>query len=131
MKKILLILSAFVLLSCDCPYAGDLYGVERRTKEAKFSAEKLLGTWQCYYPMIIDGLEYKQIRFMPNGKAEVIVAIPREIDRYALNYKYSYSDNKLKLSYNDINVTLTVTGYLWPELYLRDSNGQYTMAIRY
>lgn len=56
-KQVLCLMSAWLLLSCECPYLEkEDYGYQQNTRRSVngdvFYAEKLLGTWQCYYPMI-------------------------------------------------------------------------------
>ena len=71
--KLIICLFATMLVSCECPYQ-DADRINTSTKGDAFYAEKLLGTWQCYYPMIIGGVEFKEIKFMSNGKADITMA---------------------------------------------------------
>jgi hypothetical protein len=93
-----------------------------------FYADVLLGTWQCYYPMIIGGMEFKQIKFMSGGKADITMAKQYDTEWYTDTYNYAYYGNTLRFSKNGSNISLTIEGYLFPELYLRDSFGRYTLA---
>lgn len=131
MKKLYFILSLLLLLSSceplDCPMDESRYPYKG---QGSFTAEKLVGIWQCYYPMTIEGIEFKEIYFYRNGMADIIMAIPGSIDRYTCTYKYSYRGNTLKFSRDGSTYSFTVTGYLFPELYFRDSYGRYTMAYR-
>ena len=95
-----------------------------------FHADVLLGTWQCYYPMIIGGMEFKQIKFMSGGKADITMAKQRDTEWFTETYNYAYYGNTLRFSRSGSNISLTIDGYLFPELYLRDSFGRYTMAKR-
>ena len=97
-KISLVVLGVLFCISCECPYQDELDRAQYRKSSTGdvFHADVLLGTWQCYYPMIIGGMEFKQIKFMRSGS----------------------------------NISLTIEGYLFPELYLRDSFGRYTMAKR-
>ncbi len=95
-----------------------------------FYADVLLGTWQCYYPMVIGGVEFKQIMFMSDGRADITMAKPNDTEWYTDTYKYAYYGNTLRFSRNESNISLTIEGYLFPELYLRDSFGHYTLAKR-
>ena len=118
-------------ISCECPFQDELdRAYQRNTMGDGFSADKLLGTWQCYHPMIIGGVEYKQIKFMSGGKADITMARLGETDWYTETYSYSYYGNTLRFSRSGSNISLTIDGYLFPELYLRDSFGRYTMAKR-
>ena len=127
--KLIICLLTMMLMSCDCPYQ-DEDRIYSSTKGDVFYAEKLLGTWQCYYPMIIGGMEFKQIKFMSNGKADITMAKQRDTEWYTETYDYAYYGSTLRFSRNGSNITLHIDGYLFPELYLRDSFGRYTMAKR-
>lgn len=134
-KQVLCLMSAWLLLSCECPYLEkEDYGYQQNTRRSVngdvFYADKLLGTWQCYYPMIIGGVEFKEIKFMSNGKADITMAKQRDTDWYTETYDYAYYGNTLRLSRNGSNISLHIDGYLFPELYLRDSFGRYTIAKR-
>lgn len=134
-KQVLCLMSAWLLLSCECPYLEkEDYGYQQNTRRSVngdvFYAEKLLGTWQCYYPMIIGGMEFKQIKFMSNGKADITMAKQRDTEWYTETYDYAYYGSTLRFSRNGSNISLHIDGYLFPELYLRDSFGSYTMAKR-
>ena len=132
MKKLLLILTAaFLLIGCECPYQDKQDRVQqRKTAGDAFYADVLLGTWQCYYPMIIGGVEFKQIKFMSGGKADITMAKQHDTEWYTETYDYAYYGNTLRFSRSGSNIPLTIEGFLFPELYLRDSFGRYTMAKR-
>ena len=134
-KQVLYLMSAWLLLSCECPYLEkEEYEYRQNTHRSVdgdvFYADKLLGTWQCYYPMIIGGVEFKEIKFMSNGKADITMAKQRDTDWYTETYDYAYYGNTLRFSRKGNNISLHIDGYLFPELYLRDSFGSYTMAKR-
>ena len=118
MTKLFFALLALIMVSCECPYQDELdRAQQRKTTGDVFHADVLLGTWQCYYPMIIGGVEFKQIKFMSGGKADITMAKQHDTEWYTETYNYAY-------------ISLTIDGYLFPELYLRDSFGRYTMAKR-
>ena len=127
-------MATMMLLSCECPYLDkEEYEYRQSNRSANgdvFYAEKLLGTWQCYYPMVIGGVEFKQIKFMSNGKADITMAKQRDTEWYTETYDYAYYGSTLRLSRNSSNISLHIDGYLFPELYLSDSFGRYTMAKR-
>ena len=134
-KQVLYLVSAWLLLSCECPYLEkEEYEYQQNTYRSVdgdvFYADKLRGTWQCYYPMIIGGVEFKEIKFLSNGKADITMAKQRDTDWYTETYDYAYYGNTLRLSRNGSNISLHIDGYLFPELYLSDSFGSYTMAKR-
>lgn len=125
--RLLIALFALICASCECPLKEEL---KRGRQGDDFTAETLLGTWQCYYPMIIGGMEFKQIKFMSGGKADITMAKQYDTEWYTETYNYAYYDNTLRFSRSGSNISLTIEGYLFPELYLRDSFGRYTMAKR-
>ncbi len=132
MKKLLFTFFTLILASCECPYQDELDGAQYRKAVTGdvFYADKLLGTWQCYYPMIIGGVEFKQIKFMSGGKADITMAKQYDTEWYTETYDYAYYGNTLRFSRSGSNISLTIEGYLFPELYLRDSFGRYTIAKR-
>ena len=95
MKAILLCLSTLLMVaSCECPYQDELERAhKRKTTGDVFYADKLLGTWQCYYPMIIGGVEFKQVKFLSNGKADITMAKQHDTEWYTETYDYSYYGN--------------------------------------
>ena len=132
LTKLLIAIAALICGSCECPYQDELDRAHQRKSSTGdvFYADVLLGTWQCYYPMIIGGMEFKQIKFMSGGKADITMAKQYDTEWYTETYNYAYYDNTLRFSRSGSNISLTIEGYLFPELYLRDSFGRYTMAKR-
>ncbi len=129
MYKLLFGMAAFLLIGCECPYQDELERAHQRKSTGDvFHADVLLGTWQCYYPMIIGGVEFKQIKFMSGGKADITMAKQYDTEWYTETYNYAYAGNTLRFSRNGSNISLTIEGFLFPELYLRDSFGHYTLA---
>ena len=131
MTRLLFVLFALICASCDCPL-DDLDRAQLRKKNTgnEFCAEDLIGTWQCSYNMIIGGMEFKQIRFMSNGKADIVMAESQNTDWNTETYSYAYYGNTLRFSKGRTNISLTVKGWLFPELYLYDSFGTYTITQR-
>ena len=132
LTRLLIALVALICVSCECPYQDELDRAHQRKSSTGdvFYADVLLGTWQCYYPMIISGVEFKQIKFMSGGKADITMAQQHDTEWYTETYSYAYYGNTLRFSRSGSNISLTIEGYLFPELYLRDSFGHYTMAKR-
>ena len=127
-RQLLCIVASVLLLSCECPLME-----ERKKSTAQgdvLYADVLVGTWQCYYPMVIGGLEYKQIVFMSNGKADITVAQEHDTEWTTETYNYAYYGSTLRFSRGRNNISLHIDGFLFPELYLSDSFGRYTMAKR-
>ena len=132
LTRLLFVLVALVYVSCECPYQDELDRAHQRKSSTGdvFYADVLLGTWQCNYPMIIGGMEFKQIKFMSSGMADITMAKQYDTEWYTDTYNYAYYGNTLRFSKNGSNISLTIEGYLFPELYLRDSFGRYTLAKR-
>ena len=128
-RLILIFLAGLLLSSCDCPYYWDEY--DRRHdygvhyKNDIFYAEKLIGTWQCCYPTIIGSVEFKQITFMPGGKADVTMCQVRGVEWYTETYSYTYYGKTLRLSKDGSVIMFTIVGYIFPELTLSDSFGNH------
>ena len=58
LTRLLIALVALICVSCECPYQDELDRAQQRKSSTGdvFYADVLLGTWQCYYPMIISGM---------------------------------------------------------------------------
>lgn len=72
----LLLLLALTLTACECPFAE--YGETpseyyRRTGYDLLTADRLPGLWQCYYPMVVGDVEFKEVRIFSSGKADIIM----------------------------------------------------------
>ena len=135
MKKILSLLLALMLVGCDCPYLDGKYGESDhdyyvRTGYDRLTADLLPGLWQCYYPMIVGNVEFKEVRMFSNGKADIIMENKGGSAYYAETFKWRYDGNYLSFTQGNTTYQFQVTGYLWPEIYLRDSRGKYTWAYR-
>ena len=128
MKKILPLLLALMLVGCDCTY--DWNSPYYRNKEDHLTADKLTGLWQCYYPMIVGNVEFKEVRIFSNGKADIIMENKGGSAYYAETFKWRFDGNYLSFTQGNTTYQFQVTGYLWPEIYLRDSRGKYTWAWR-
>jgi hypothetical protein len=125
--RLLILLFALICASCECPLKEEL---KQGRQGDGFTAETLLGTWQCSYDMIIGNMELKQIRFFSNGKADITMAEQHQVDWYTVTYSYTYYGNTLRFSMGRSNFSLTIKGFLFPELYLYDSFGTYTITKR-
>ncbi len=125
------LMSATLLMSCECPFLDE----EKRERQAvsqsdAFYADVLVGTWQCDYRMTIAGYEFKQIVFLSNGKADITMAKEHDTDWFTETYNYAYYGNTLRFSRGRNNISLNIEGFLFPELYVRDSFGRYTLTKR-
>ena len=127
--RLLIATIALICASCECPYQEERKGVRFGNGDL-FYADVLLGTWQCSYNMTIAGMEFKQIKFMTNGKADITMAEEHRTDWYTITYDYAYYGNTLRFSKDRSNISLTIKGFLFPELYLHDSFGSYTITKR-
>ena len=72
----------------------------------------------------------KEIRIFSNGKADIIMEDVGGSAYYAETYKWHYDGNFLSFTRGNTTYQFQITGYLSPELYLRDSRGKYTWAWR-
>lgn len=127
--RLLLGVSAFLLIGCECPYQDEVERAhQRKVTGDVFYADVLPGTWQCSYNMTIGGMEFQQIKFMSDGKADITMAKQHDTEWYTETYNYAYHGNTLRFSRTGSNISLTIEGFLFPELYLRDSFGHYTLA---
>ena len=135
MKKIFVFLTSILLLvSCDCcycPVCGEWDCTCNRnyvhySGSDYFCADKLLGTWQCDYYTVVGNMTIKEIKFLDNHTCDITYANGRYTDWYTDTYLYSYSSGYLRFSRDGINFMFQVSGYLFPELYVRDSFGNYT-----
>lgn len=137
-KQLFFLGATLLMLSCECPYLEERSSLEeekssvyhRTVQGDVLYADNLLGTWQCYYPMIVGGVEFKEIKFMSNGKADITMAKQRDTEWYTETYDYAYYGSTLRFSRNGSNISFHIDGFIFPELYLNDSFGRYTMAKR-
>ena len=130
--RLFIALVALICVSCECPYQDELDRAQhlKTSTGDVFYADMLLGTWQCSYNMTIASMEFKQIKFMTNGKADITMAEEHQTDWYTITYDYAYYGNTLRFSKDRSNISLTIKGFLFPELYLYDSFGSYTITKR-
>ena len=133
-KKLLFIISALILCACECPYwdreSENDYEYYRRTGYDRLTADRLTGLWQCYYPMYVGNVEFKEVKIFSNGKADIIMEDVGGSAYYAETFKWRYDGNYLSFTKGNTTYQFQIIGYLFPELYLRDSRGKYTWAFR-
>ena len=130
MKKILSLLLALMLVGCECPYEWDKNSPYHRNQERHLTADDLTGLWQCYYPMYVGNVEFKEVSMFSNGRADIIMEEVGGSAYYAETYKWRYDGKYLSFTRGTTTYQFQVTGYLWPEIYLRDYRGKYTWACR-
>ena len=137
MKKVILMFIAIVALtSCNCrycPICGELdYYCTCNRNSVKyngsdyFCAETLLGTWQCDYNTVIDHKTIKEIKFFSNRLCDITYSEGRDPDWFTDTYTYSYVGGYIKFTRNGSTYALKIDRFIFPELYLRDSFGEYT-----
>ena len=134
MKKIILFISILIsFISCDNPY-DECYYDERyyltsysRTGKDVFYADILLGCWQCDYNMIVGTNELKTINFKTSNKCDITMNQIRDIDRNTYTFNYLYDGKYIKFTRNGMTFSFRISGFLYPELYLQDSFGKYTI----
>ena len=130
----IIFLSPAMMISCDCPYEEvgrecD-YEYYRRTGYDRLTADRLPGLWQCYYPMYVGNVEFKEVRMFTNGKADIIMEKVGGSDYYSETFRWRYDGKYLSFTKGNTTYQFQITGYLSPELYLRDSYVKYTWAYR-
>lgn len=92
-----------------------------------FCAETLIGSWQCCYGMRVGNVDFKSMKFINSRRVDITMCDVGDIDYYTETFTYSYYGRTLKFTSNGRTISFQVTGYIFPELYLRDSYGNYTM----
>ena len=132
---LLSIATAMTLVGCECPYCEESNGESnyeyyRRTGTDRLTADCLPGLWQCCYPMYVGNVELKEVRIFSNGKADIIMEDVVGSAYYAETFHWRFDGNYLTFTKGNTTYQFQITGYLAPELYLRDSFGKYTWAYR-
>ena len=137
MKKVILMLITIVTItSCDCcycPVCGEWDNdctCNRNYVNYKggdcFCAETLLGTWQCDYNTVIGHKTIKEIKFSNNSLCYITYSKGRDPGWFTGTYTYSYVGGYIKLTMDGSTYALKIDRFIFPELYLRDSFGEYT-----
>ena len=133
-KTVLIVFVAALMLSgCECLYpekAKDPYNRTISYQGDKLTADMLPGLWQCYYPMYVGNVEFKEIRIFSNGKADIIMEDVGGSAYYAETYKWRYDGRYISFTRSNTTYQFQITGCIFPELFLRDSRGKYTWAWR-
>lgn len=127
LTKLLILFCALICASCECPLKEEM---KRNANNNGFYAERLLGIWQCSYNMSVGGVDFKEIKFMSNGKADIIMAQPYDTEWYTETFNYAYYGNTLRFSKGRTNFQFTIKDWLFPELTLCDSFGTYVITLR-
>ena len=132
--RMLCLMTALVIMSCDCPYFDGCGESDseyyRRTGYDRLTASRLTGLWQCYYPMYVGNVEFKEVRIYSNGKADIVMEELGGSAYFAETFKWRYDGRYLSFTKGNTTYQFQIIGYLFPELYLRDSRGKYTWACR-
>lgn len=140
MKKLILFITIIIaLISCEkyCPYCEnrgncDHCGGHNSTLTYSydyFCAETLLGTWQMDYNKgYINGLgvELKQIKFFDGRKCDITYSDGYYPTWYTETYNYTYASGFIRFDKGRSSFTFKVKGFIYPELYVQDSFGNYT-----
>lgn len=141
MKKRILFLTllSVILVSCNCPFGRyDDYGFEEEEtygisyRGDKFTANKLLGTWDCYYPMIMTlpefgKVEIKSMIFNGDGTVDIEIVGVHDTDRGFYTFDYLYTSKTIKFTRNGNTIVFSIIRYVYPELFIKDSLKEYTM----
>lgn len=135
MKKFILFLVtiiAFVACEPYCPYCEgrgycDYCGENRGVTYTydKFYADKLIGVWQCSHNTSVGNINLKEITFIDNRKCDIVYSVGKTTDWYTETYSYSYSSGYIRFTKNGVTFSFHMKGYIYPELYVEDSFGQY------
>ena len=128
--RLFLFVFTLVLIGCECPFLEEKNNPYYRTSGNTFTADMLPGLWQCYYPMYVGNVEFKEVRIFSNGKADIIMENVGGSAYYAETFKWRYDGKYLTFTKGNITYQFQVTDCIFPELFLRDSRGKYTWAYR-
>lgn len=127
MKKIILMLITIVTITscdcCHCPVCGEW---DNDCTCNCFCAETLLGTWQCDNNTVIDHKTIKEIKFLNNSFCKITYSNGRYPGWFTDTYTYSYVGGYIELTRDGSTYALKIDRFIFPELYLRDSFGEYT-----
>jgi hypothetical protein len=74
----------------------------------------------------VNGIELKQIEFFDGHKCDVTYQVGYDPDWLTDTFTYTYTSGYVKLNKGRTSFAFKVRGFLWPELYLQDSFGNYT-----
>ena len=127
-KLLSVVLLALLCASCECPFLDDLK--KQQPKVSSFYADKLPGVWQCYYPMYVGNVEFKEVFIYSDGKADIIMEDVGGSAYYAKTFSWRYDSNYLTFTRGNTVYQFQITGWICPELSLRDSFGNYKWAWR-
>lgn len=130
MYKLFLFIAVLAMWGCECPYSEEQNSPYYRTKGDHFTADMLPGLWQCYYPMYVGNVEFKEVRIFSNGKADIIMEDVGGSAYYAETFKWRYDGRYLTFTRGNTTYQFQITDCIFPELFLRDSRGKYTWAWR-
>ena len=128
--KCIVCLAVLSIVSCECPYLEERNSQYSSSKGDHLTADLLTGLWQCYYPMYVGDVEFKELRIFSDGKADIIMEDVGGSAYYAETFAWRYDGRYITFTKGNTVYQFQITGYLWPELYLRDSRGKYTWAWR-
>lgn len=131
--KLAFLIAALFLMGCECPYLEKGNSPYYRTDGSSgnhVTADMLPGLWQCYYPMYVGNVEFKEIRIFSNGKADIIMEDVGGSAYYAETYKWRFDGRYISFTRGNTTYQFQITGCIFPELFLRDSRGKYTWAWR-
>ena len=114
---------------CDEEYIHQkpIYYSNSGYKGDVFYAEKLLGYWQCDYDLVIGGIELKEMKFVDYKHVDIIMCKEHSTDRWSETFEYRYKGNCITFTNSRWTFYLDIVGYLYPELYVQDSFGRYTI----
>ena len=130
--KLAFLMAALLLVGCECPYLDEDVSPSYYYQNGhdRLTADRLPGLWQCYYPMYVGNVEFKEVRMYSNGKADIVMEDVGGSSYYAQTFKWRFDGRYITFTQGNTTYQFQITGFLSPELYLRDSRGSYTWAYR-
>lgn len=129
-QRMTLLMLILTLASCEyypddwCPYDSQ---PSRSNQRNPLTVEKLIGTWQCSYDTRVGTTNLKQIRFINYTQCEIIECEVYDTEWRTLPYAWTTYGGYIKFSGNNKNFSFKIEDYIWPELYIRDSFGIYSL----
>jgi hypothetical protein len=70
------------------------------------------------------------ISFINARKCDITFKAVGSVDSRVYTFEYLYDGNTLRFSRNNRTIIFTISGFIYPELYVSDSFGKYTITKR-
>ena len=72
-------------------------------------------------------VEFKSMDFKDESVVDIELVKVYDTDRRFYTFSYAYTGKTLKFSRKGSTISFSFENYIWPEVFLRDSFGRYTM----